>query len=221
MVMPVADMAGRTFGALRVERRDMDRPRGAGLPSYWICRCECGATKSIAQTSLKRGDSRSCGCLRTQASTTHGLASIKKGRDPRYVILHGMLERCYNANCASYAKYGARGISVCDRWRFGEAGQHGAQCFIADMGTRPSNKHSVERLNNDGNYEPGNCVWATAKEQNRNSRRVKIGPMRAKEIRAALAAGEANGALAARYGVDRNTITKIRKGLLWPEGDRA
>jgi hypothetical protein len=217
MVMPVADLIGKTFGALRVERRDVDRPRGAGLPSYWVCRCQCGAIKSIAQTSLKRGDSRSCGCLRAQVSTTHGLASIKKGRDPRYAVLYGMLDRCHNPNSASYDRYGGRGIKVCDRWRFGEGGLHGAQCFIADMGPRPSPKHSIERLNNDGHYEPGNCAWATALEQNRNSRRVKIGPAKATEIRAALAAGERNGALAKRYGVDRNTIAKVGNGRLWPE----
>jgi hypothetical protein len=81
-----------------------------------------------------------------------------------------MIGRCYNPNDNGFANYGARGIEVCDRWRFGEGSKTGFECFLEDMGRRPSLKHSIDRTNNDGNYEPTNCRWASSKQQNRNRR---------------------------------------------------
>jgi hypothetical protein len=81
-----------------------------------------------------------------------------------------MKARCNNPNVESYHLYGGRGINVCDRWDNGENGLTGFECFIADMGARPSNKHSIERIDNNGNYEPGNCEWASKEKQDRNKR---------------------------------------------------
>lgn len=96
-------------------------------------------------------------------TVTHGLS-----RTLEYRIWRGMITRCTNPNRESWKKYGGRGISVCARWR------SSFESFLADMGPRPSPRHSIEREDNDGNYEPGNCRWATATEQGRNTRRTKL-----------------------------------------------
>ncbi len=85
-----------------------------------------------------------------------------------------MLRRCYTDTCSVFRHYGGRGITVCDRWRYGEDGRHGFQCFLADVGPRPSPKHSIDREDNDGNYRPGNVRWATLKMQRRNTRANRI-----------------------------------------------
>jgi hypothetical protein len=82
-----------------------------------------------------------------------------------------MINRCYRPTTGNFHNYGGRGITVCDRWRFGEGGLSGFECFIGDMGRRPDPALSVDRINNDGDYEPANCKWATAKEQANNRRR--------------------------------------------------
>lgn len=87
---------------------------------------------------------------------------------PEYTAWAGMLQRCRNPKNAAYPDYGGRGITVCDAWR------DSFEAFYADLGPRPSARHSIDRIDNDGNYEPGNCRWATAKEQNRNTRRARL-----------------------------------------------
>ncbi len=90
-------------------------------------------------------------------------------RHPDLASFYNMLQRCLNPRSKAYSRYGGRGITVCDRWRKG-----GFRVFIADMGPRPSLRYSIDRVNNDGNYEPGNCRWATKKEQNRNRRDNRV-----------------------------------------------
>ena len=85
-----------------------------------------------------------------------------------------MINRCENPNASYFKHYGGRGIKVCDRWRYGENGMSGFECFLADMGARPSMMHSIDRINNDGNYEPGNCRWATGQEQAVNRRIIRL-----------------------------------------------
>lgn len=93
---------------------------------------------------------------------------------PEYWALASLKSRCYLPHHPQFHRYGGRGIGVCDRWRFGEDGQTPFQCFWADMGPRPSKDHSIDRIDNDGNYEPGNCRWATRIEQNRNRANNRI-----------------------------------------------
>lgn len=160
------DLTGQRFGLLSVlafvEHRDKH--------SFWRCRCDCGKTTTIRSNSLRRGLSTSCGCRRTAharaAKTTHGLTGAAEYR----VWLH-MKERCLNRNDKSFQRYGGRGIRVCERWLSFDA-------FFADMGRRPSPRHSIDRVDNDGNYEAGNCRWATQEVQQRNRRdtiRVTVG----------------------------------------------
>jgi hypothetical protein len=174
----VIDLRGQVFGRLVVvERAGSD----AGGNARWTCRCECGTDKVATGRALQAKDPRkrtySCGCLQREAGRAQAIRNIRHGasargasgkeRWPEYWVWSIMKDRCLNANNAKFKDYGGRGIKVCDRW----LGDDGFTNFIADMGRRPSPEHSIDRIENDGNYEPGNCRWATRSQQQRNTRR--------------------------------------------------
>lgn len=133
---------------------------------YWLCKCDCGQIRVVEGRSLTRGRSSSCGCLNNEntvkRNTTHGYT-----HNPTriYKIWIGMVQRCTNKKEPHYKDYGGRGIKVCDKWL------NSFENFLADVGERPSLKHSLDRFpDNDGNYEPNNIRWATKKEQQENRR---------------------------------------------------
>lgn len=101
-------------------------------------------------------------------NTSH-LETANRQQSPEYRTLRQMLDRCYRESYPKFHRYGGRGIKVCDRWRIGEGEKTGVECFIDDMGRKPSSKHSIDRIDNDGDYEPGNCRWATSSQQARNT----------------------------------------------------
>ena len=131
--------------------------------SRWLCRCECGIVQPVRGTLLKGGGSKGC---RRCGATRHGHGKSGE-RSPEYQSWGSMLTRCQNARAPDYDRYGGRGIAVCERWLTFDN-------FLADMGPRPSPKHTLDRINNNGNYEPSNCRWATSKEQARNRRDNRI-----------------------------------------------
>lgn len=161
------DITGHTFGRLTVLRRVGSDKHGK---TRWLCRCECGVEAVRSAHLMRKGESLSCGCLQREtnvsAPTRHG--SAKVGRVTReYEAWSNMLARCENPKATHFDCYGGRGITVCPQW-------HDFAVFIADMGPKPSLKHSIDRRENNGNYEPGNCRWTTTKVQSRNTRRNRF-----------------------------------------------
>lgn len=158
------DISGQVFGRLTVLGPCGYTTEGQ---ARWTCRCECGKTTEVGGGKLRRGTTRSCGCLSVETtvarSTKHNLAHRGKVI-PEYRVWNTMKLRCNNPKITGYKDYGGRGISVCQRWRDSFAD------FIADMGRRPTSRHTIERADTNGNYEPSNCSWQTYAVQNRNRR---------------------------------------------------
>lgn len=133
----------------------------------WLCRCQCGTEREVRLETLVGGMSISCGCYKKEMATKR-LTRHGRSGTPEYWVWAAMIQRCHNPNSVGYANYGARGIHVCDRWRSSFAN------FFADMGSRPSPKLQIDRKKNELGYEPGNCVWATQKENMGHRRNARL-----------------------------------------------
>jgi lambda repressor-like predicted transcriptional regulator len=196
------DITGQVFSKLTVIRR-------AG--PEWLCECACGTTCTVRASNLRSGKKKSCGCLnrnsfgdrpyvrktafvRTRSNDTHGLC-----RSAEYGVWKTMKRRCLPLGIALTKYHGDRGIRVCDRWQHFEN-------FLADMGPRPAG-HSIDRINNDGNYEPSNCRWVTKKSQTGNRKNTIFVEFEGQQTTLA--------ELAARFGISYNTFAgRFYRG--WP-----
>jgi hypothetical protein len=163
------DLTGRAFGRLTVIARALCSTLTSGRRlTAWVCRCACGAVVDVPTQQLASGRTKSCGCLRVDLGhakrRTHGESSPGHW-SPEYRAWSGLIQRCTNPKNTDWANYGGRGITVCDRWR------RSFEAFLADMGRKPTPSHSIDRKDVDGNYEPGNCRWATPSQQASNRRR--------------------------------------------------
>jgi hypothetical protein len=204
----IIHLGGMRFGrwtvvALLPRRRR--RKNGQG-EAYWLCRCICdGTERAVLGTNLRSGRSQSCGCIQREKigalRRTHGRSNTRAFR-----IWLSMLQRCYNSNCRDYPNYGGRGIAVCERW-------HSFVNFLADMGEPPLGM-SIDRKNNDGDYTPDNCQWATPAMQRANQR-----PRKRRRQRATLAELQAytdalaRAAAPGEVGRGATTVARINSSI--------
>lgn len=154
------ELTGQRFERLVVTGIDRKSAHG----TVWRCQCDCGNERVVREDHLRSGNTKSCGCLRVErsrASTTkHGV-----GGTPEYNAWYNMIQRCDDPTHLAYPDYGGRGITVCPEWR-------DVSRFVADMGRRPTGL-SLDRVDNERGYEPGNCRWSTRREQATNTRKVR------------------------------------------------
>lgn len=178
MTRPRLKLEGQRFGRL-VAVKYVGVARKFPHPARFRCRCDCGNFCEVTSHCLAAGLTRSCGCLVVETAMRMGFAQKVHGEaksdakcglrpaTPEYRVWDAMKNRCRNPNSKHFKNYGGRGIRVCRRW----LGSYPA--FLADMGRKPSLLHSLDRINNDGNYTPKNCRWATRHQQNSNTRRKR------------------------------------------------
>jgi hypothetical protein len=165
--MKFIDLMGMKFERLAVVK---EAGRDKNKKVLWDCVCDCGNEKTVVGGDLKSGKTRSCGCLQSEVvtamSTKHGNAK-RSGISDEYKSWCNMIQRCTNPSATQYEHWGGRGIKVCDRWL------NSFENFINDMGKRPTKKHSIDRIDVNGDYEPDNCHWITNLEQQVNKRTPK------------------------------------------------
>lgn len=155
---PKSLVEGQRFGKLTIVEQ-------VGKDKYYrklyLCKCDCGNTTIVNENKLKTGNTKSCGCLKKERLTKHGLSKTKL-----YNVYQQMIERCYNPNCKNYKKYGANGITVCPEWHEKDKGFIAFYNWAIDSGYKEG--LTIDRINGKGNYEPSNCRWATYEQQNTN-----------------------------------------------------
>lgn len=165
------DIAGMKFGRLTAIKKVGTKGNGKGSKSIWLCRCDCGNEKEILRNSLVSGTTKSCGCLEKEVKATmhlkHGMAKSRL-----WNIWTGMRDRCSRSNNKDYQRYGGRGIRVCPEWD-----SDFRNFYDWSMGNGYSDELTIDRIDNDGNYEPSNCRWVTRKEQTRNRSITKTIPL--------------------------------------------
>ena len=198
------DITNQRFGRLVALRPERNSREGW----HWLCICDCGKQTIARGVKLRGGDTRSCGC--SMYETKHGHSGRRhngrRDRSPTYHSWVGMLTRCRNNKQRCYTNYGSRGITVCERW-------HSFENFLADMGERPTGL-SLDRINNDGNYEPGNCQWATAKEQRANQQRYGQ-KLFSREVIAIRNDTRSQHTIAAEYAISIAMVSSIKSRKRW------
>lgn len=198
------DLSFQRFGLLVVQKEVENRKR------YWLCKCDCGNFKEVMSSNLKSGDIQSCGCLRKK--TARERATKHKGCGSlEYEIWCSIKQRCFNPNSKAYPNYGGRGITMWADWI------EDFQSFIDYIGEKPYKSASIERKNNNGNYEPGNIIWASRYTQARNTRRNVLDIPLVKKIKTMIKNGLSNRQISDLTGINRTTIYNVRVGNTWKD----
>ncbi len=197
-------MTGLKFGLLTVlgETQRDDRRR-----RVWKCRCDCGVTCDVLGAYIRSGDRRSCGCLARHNNLQHGHAMKGDRSSVTYYAWVNMRNRCERPTTPYYHRYGGRGIRVCERWgTFAN--------FLADTGEKPPGM-TLDRIDNDRGYEPGNVRWATPAEQAQKRRTSAITAEQVIEVRRRVANGEPQATVARHIGVSTNVVNSVVKRKTW------
>ena len=217
------NLIGEKYDLLTViqEGKGYISPSGKKKSKTWMCKCKCGNTIEVRTDSLRTGNTKSCGCLWKTSVTKHGhckkqphLPYGKEGKHSRrstieYSSWQHMKARCYNPNHAEYSNYGGRGITICDEWK------DDFQAFYNYIGKCPIGCNSIDRIDVNGNYEPGNVRWSNPIEQGRNHRNNKLTEEDAREIRYLINIGEKIKTIANLYNVSITTIYDIKNSKTW------
>lgn len=204
------DLTGQTFGRLTAIRRAANRmSRGGHSRVYWHCQCKCGREVIVNSTNFRYGNTKSCGCLRRERTLkpkyTHGMANSRL-----YRIWKAMKTRCSNPNPESWKNYGGRGIRVCSEW------QNSFENFRDwSLANGYSENLTIDREDNDGNYEPGNCRWITRKRQCRNKTNNKMNEVAVRVIRYFKEHNVSVEKIAKAYSVHATTIRRIWANQTW------
>lgn len=201
------DLSGQRFGRLLIVGKSVHKD---GKNTHWDYVCDCGNTGHSYTSRLTAGQ-QSCGChareLIAERSITHG-QTVGGTWTPTYRCYRAMISRCIYPSKVYYADYGGRGIRVCDRWMNGEGEMSGYDCFVADMGEKPIGL-TIDRRDNNGNYEPSNCRWATQSEQMFNTRATKFTPIDRDNVISLHQGGMNRSAIARQVGMSRTYVCNI------------
>lgn len=217
--MPVrVDLVGYRFGRLIVKAMMYGEGKTRAL-----CCCDCGNTTTVLTYNLRNGNTKSCGCLAREHSVEQGRRVVRKAiaarrrhgmsRTATYVAWLDARKRCYREKDSHYSLYGGRGIAMCAEWK------KSFDPFLRDMGECPDGM-SLDRIDVNGNYEPGNCRWISMAEQSRNTRTNVATWESVSEIRRAYAEGESQRSIAIRFHMSKSNVQMIVTERTWPESQR-
>ena len=205
------DLTGKVFTRLTVLSKHPEKaPDGH---TKWLCRCSCGAEKAIPRNYLTKGSAKSCGCLFKEQAAEYGRKHGMHGTS-FYGVWQGLFARCYRPSHRSYKNYGAKGITVCDRWSSFDN-------FYEDMYAGYMHGLDIDRMDSKGNYEPSNCKWSTRVENAQNRSTTKLTVEDAGCIKSLCAMLTTNSIkwIAKEFGVSTSVICGIRNGTAWPNAN--
>lgn len=208
--MKAIDLTGKRFGRLvAIDSTSVQEANRRRI--FWRCRCDCDNFVTTSAAALTTGETKSCGCLRAEGPRRKHGAALKSGKTPEYRVWMSMKNRCLNENDDDFPLYGGRGITVCEQWI------NSFKQFLSDMGQRPSLGHSIDRIDNAGNYEPNNCRWGTHYQQAQNRSSTILDTEDVRRVFRLRAQGLVLTTIASTVGISLSHVAQILSGHCWPD----